>query len=148
MTAGKRRLGAVEKAGADAVDHAASAPRTRQRVVSGGGEIGRQATALGCGAACHRVLGAGSAVAVELSTPQRCGHGDDSRVGSTMDAGAAAIQEESDGDFYFEQREVGASVRWMCWAVQAGGGPPTRVRTKRTPYPQYFQKKKRRRRVA
>jgi hypothetical protein len=37
-----------------------------------------------------------------------------------MDAGAAAIQEESDGDFYFEQREVGASVRWMCWAVQAG----------------------------
>jgi hypothetical protein len=53
------------------VDHVASARRTRQRVVSGGGEIGRQATALERGVACHRVSAAASAVVVERTVAVR-----------------------------------------------------------------------------
>jgi hypothetical protein len=71
------------------VDHAASARRTRRQVVSGGGEIERWATALGRGAARRRVL---PPVAwSRWSMPRRCRHGDDLRVGSRMDAGAAVI---------------------------------------------------------
>jgi hypothetical protein len=81
------------------VDHAALARRTRRRVVSGGREIGRQVTALGRGATCRRVLAA--TTRSRWSMPWRCGRGGDSRVGLRMDAGAAAIREESDKDFLF-----------------------------------------------
>ena len=57
--------GEERRAEAVAMDHAASARRTRRRVVSGSGEIGRQAMALGRGAACCRVSAADSAVVVE-----------------------------------------------------------------------------------
>ena len=53
------------RVGVVAVDHVASARKTRRRVVSGSGEIGRQAMALGRGAACCRVSAADSAVVVE-----------------------------------------------------------------------------------
>jgi len=36
-----------------------------------------------------------------------------------MDAGTAVIREESDKDFYFEQREMGVSVRMAVLAVHA-----------------------------
>jgi len=60
--------GEERHAGAVAVDHVASARRTRRRVVSGSGEIGRQTTALRRGAACHRVSATGSVVVAEHAT--------------------------------------------------------------------------------
>jgi len=105
--------GEVRRARAVVVDHAASARRTRRRVVSGGGEIGRQVTALGRGAARHCVSTAGSAVTVKHVAAVL--HGGDSRVGSRMDAEAAAIQEESDGYFfYFEHTRSVRPYGWRC----------------------------------
>ena len=52
-------------------DHAASAQRTRRRVVSDGGEIGREAMALGWGAACRCVSATSNAVAVEHAAAVR-----------------------------------------------------------------------------
>jgi hypothetical protein len=70
----------------------ASTRRTRREVVSGCGEIGRQATVFGRGAAHRHVWAVGSVVAVEHAT---IGHGGDLRVCSRMDTGVAAIREES-----------------------------------------------------
>ena len=83
------------------VDHAASARRTRRRVVSGGGETGKQAAVLGRGVA-HRGIAATTAWARQR----------DRGGASRGDAGAeswfengwktAAIREESEsGDFFF-----------------------------------------------
>jgi hypothetical protein len=81
------------------VDHVASARMTRRRVVSGNGEIGRQATTFGRGAARRRVLAAGSAVAMEHAatvwTRQRFENGFENRCGRNE------IREKSDGDFLF-----------------------------------------------
>jgi hypothetical protein len=80
--ANKQRLGAVERedsgrqvarhseerrAGAVAMNHTASARRTRRRVVSGGGVTGRQVATLGRGAV--RRCGVGTAARLRWSTP-------------------------------------------------------------------------------
>jgi hypothetical protein len=85
------RRGEERHTRAVAVDHVASARRTQRRVVSDGGEIGRQATVLGRGVARRCVSAVGSVVAVKHAAAVRaqrqfmsgfengCGRSGDSR---------------------------------------------------------------------
>jgi len=67
--AASKRLGAVKNAAPEQ-----SPWTTLHQLKELDGEIGRQATTLGRGAARHRISAAGIAGVVE-STPRRCGHG-------------------------------------------------------------------------
>jgi hypothetical protein len=81
----RKRLDVVKNAtrGAVAVDHAASAQRTRWRVVSDGGEIGKQAAALGRGAARRCI----AAAAVRTRQRGRGGASGDAGVESWLENG-------------------------------------------------------------
>jgi hypothetical protein len=81
------------------VDHAASAQRTRRRVVSGGGEIERRATALGRGAARRRISAAGSMFAVEHAAAVQAWWRFES--GFENGCGHSGNSKESDIDFLF-----------------------------------------------
>jgi hypothetical protein len=49
-------------------------------------------------------------------------------VGLRMDTGATAIREETDGDFYFELREMGSSMQVALLGYSGGSrGPSTCV---------------------
>jgi hypothetical protein len=108
------------------VDHVASAQRTRRRVVSGNGETGKQAAMLIRGAS--RRCMAGTAVRSRWSKPQRCGRGE-------------LVREWIGKQRRFEK--VRATIFFIfisIWMIVLYVGPfghqdpPTRVRTKRTPY--------------
>jgi hypothetical protein len=104
------------------VDHAASAQRTRWRVVSGGGEIGKQAAALGCGAARRCI----AAAAVRTMQRSHGGASGDAGVESWLENGweITAIREKDEsGDFLFL-----FPYGWQCCVGPFGHqGPPTCV---------------------
>ena len=120
------RCGEERHAGAVAVDHAASAQRTRRRVVSGGGEIGRQATALGRGAARRCIAAAAVRAAWQRGRGGTDrGHGE--FVREWMGKPLRFEKKVRAAIFYFYFRADGSVV---CWVVRASR--PTNMRSDET----------------
>jgi hypothetical protein len=89
------------------VDHITSPRRTRRQVMSGGGETGKQAAALGHGAT-HRSI----AVAVEKAATLRAW-----RVSSKMDGETSTIREEGESDDFLFLFSCG----WQCCLLGRSG---------------------------
>jgi hypothetical protein len=89
------------------VDHITSPRRTQRQVMSGGGETGKQAAALGRGATRRSIT-----VVVEQAATIRAW-----RVSSKMDGETSAIREEGESvDFLFL-----FSCGWQCCLLERSG---------------------------